>query len=116
MEQEFIAQTALDQMVSTDTTQLLKAAVPYLPPLAQQIFSVYAKASEFTNTLSAFSRRSSRGSMQAASVSSADPLDAIQDMRRFCYGKSRNMLDNMVNMFAVIQMLQLVSDPGEKEV
>ena len=32
MESEFIAQTALDQMVGTDQGQLLKALIPYLPP------------------------------------------------------------------------------------
>ena len=43
MEQEAIAQTALDQMVTDDRTQMLKAAVPYLPPAGRQILSVYAK-------------------------------------------------------------------------
>ena len=37
MDQELISQTALDQMVSSDQTQLIKAAVPYLPPSARQI-------------------------------------------------------------------------------
>ena len=37
MEQEYISQTALDQMVTDDLTQMLKAAVPYLPPAGRQI-------------------------------------------------------------------------------
>lgn len=41
MDQELISQTALDQMVSSDQTQLIKAAVPYLPPSARQIISLY---------------------------------------------------------------------------
>ena len=40
MESEFIAQTALDQMVGTDQGQLLKALIPYLPPREQQLFPV----------------------------------------------------------------------------
>lgn len=32
MDQEYIAQTALDQMVGTDQGQLLKALIPYFPP------------------------------------------------------------------------------------
>ena len=43
MDQELISQTALDQMVSSDQTQLIKAAVPYLPPSARQIISLYTK-------------------------------------------------------------------------
>ena len=34
MDQEYIAQTALDQMVGTDQGQLLKALIPYFPPRA----------------------------------------------------------------------------------
>ena len=40
MEQEYISQTALDQMVTDDRTQMLKAAVPYLPPAGRQILYV----------------------------------------------------------------------------
>lgn len=54
MESEFIAQTALDQMVGTDQGQLLKALIPYLPPREQQLFSLYAKAKEFSNTVNLF--------------------------------------------------------------
>ena len=51
MEQEYIAQTTLDQMVGTDQGQLLKALIPYFPPRQQQFLSVFAKAKELPNTL-----------------------------------------------------------------
>ena len=59
MNEEQISQTLLDQMVSSDREQMIKAAIPYLPPKGQQIFSVYEKAVEFINTVSVFSKRSS---------------------------------------------------------
>ena len=59
MNEEQISQTLLDQMVSSDRGQMIKAAIPYLPPKGQQIFSVYEKAVEFINTVSVFSKRSS---------------------------------------------------------
>lgn len=43
MNEEQISQTLLDQMVSSDRGQMIKAAIPYLPPKGQQIFSVYEK-------------------------------------------------------------------------
>lgn len=43
MDQELISQTALDQMVSSDQTQLIKAAVPYLPPSINIISRLYPK-------------------------------------------------------------------------
>ena len=44
MNEEQISQTLLDQMVSSDRGQMIKAAIPYLPPKGQQIFSVYVKS------------------------------------------------------------------------
>lgn len=115
MDQEFVSQTALDQMVGNDRTQFLKAVLPYLPPQGQQILSVYAKASEFMNTVSVFSHRNSSGQMRAASVPNAQPLDMLNDIRRFCYGESRAQLDQITNIFAAVQMMQIMNDVSPKE-
>lgn len=47
MDQEYIAQTALDQMVGTDQGQLLKALIPYFPPRQQQFLSVLQSQGTF---------------------------------------------------------------------
>lgn len=115
MEQDFISQTALDQMVSNDQAQMLKAAVPYLPPRGQQIISVYTKIQELSNALTLFSPSRQNEQMQAAALPCATPLEMIQDIRRFCYGDSREMLDKMVNMFAVTEMLRMMNENPEKK-
>ena len=55
MDQESISQTALDQMVSNDRGQLLKAAVPYLSPQGQRMISIFSKLQELRNTIALFS-------------------------------------------------------------
>lgn len=115
MDQEFISQTTLDQMVGSDSDQMLKAAIPYLPPQGQQILSVYTKARELANTLSLFSPANRGMQMCAASAPSAEPLDMIEDIRRFCYGNSRRKLDQMVNMMAMVQMLQMMNENPDKK-
>ena len=70
MNEEQISQTLLDQMVSSDRGQMIKAAIPYLPPKGQQIFSVYEKAVEFINTVSVFSP-SNRTSKRQVRISAA---------------------------------------------
>ena len=130
MNEEQISQTLLDQMVSSDREQcrsayLCPAAVPsqltgsidYLPPKGQQIFSVYEKAVEFINTVSVFSKRSSGSDLCAMSMPAQNPVDIVNDIRSFCYGPSRDKLNQMVNMMAMVQMLQLMNQPadGEKE-
>ena len=88
MNEEQISQTLLDQMVSSDRGQMIKAAIPYLPPKGQQIFSVYEKAVEFINTVSVFSKRSSGSDLCAMSMPAQNPVDIVNDIRSFCYGPS----------------------------
>lgn len=108
MDQEYIAQTTLDQMVGTDQNQLLKALIPYLPTRQQQFLSLYAKASEFSNTVVLFGKAQPPVQMQAASVQ-AQPLDVLNDIRRYCFGNSRKTIDQMVNMMAVIEMIKVMN-------
>ena len=51
------------------------------------------------------------------SMPAQNPVDIVNDIRSFCYGPSRDKLDQMVNMMAMVQMLQLLNQPadGEKE-
>lgn len=109
-QQDYISQTTLDQMVSTDRGQMLKAAIPYLPPSGRQAVSLFTKMQELVNTAALFSSQNQDMEMCAASVPNTDPLSMIQDIRRFCYGESRRKLDEMVNMMAVVQMLQMMRD------
>lgn len=114
MNQDTISQTILDQMTSSDYGQMIKAAIPYLPPESQKILSVYSKSKELMNTIALFSGNRKGKEMCAAEVQNQDPMDIINDIRRFCYGESRHKLDQMVNMMAVIQMMQLMSQKGEE--
>lgn len=115
MNDDHIAQTLLDQMVSSDRGQLIKAAIPYLPPKGQQIFSVYEKAAELLNTVSIFGRSDSESSLSAMSIPAQDPMDMINDIRSFCYGPSKDKLNQMVNMMAMVQMLQLMNQPDNNK-
>ncbi len=115
MNDDHIAQTLLDQMISSDRGQLIKAAIPYLPPKGQQIFSVYEKAAELLNTVSIFGRSDSESSLSAMSIPAQDPMDMINDIRSFCYGPSRDKLNQMVNMMAMVQMLQLMKQPDNNK-
>ena len=108
MDQELISQTALDQMVSSDQTQLIKAAVPYTPPSARQIISLYTKLEELSNTMALFS--SERADMQICENTAADPVEMLQDIRRFRSDKSRQKVDQLTNMLILVQMLQILNE------
>ena len=107
MEQESISQTALDQMVTDDRTQMLKAAVPYLPPAGRQILYVYAKMQELSNTISIFRHAEN---MQVCTAENTDVMDMIQDIRKYSAGKNRQQLDQLTSMLAMIQIIQIMNE------
>ena len=87
MEQDFIARTALDELVESDQDQIIKAMVPYLPASGQQFLSVYAKTRE---------------------------LSMLQDIRKCCGGESRRQIDHITSLIATIQMMKIMNEhpPG----
>lgn len=110
MKQDYIAKTALDEMVESDRDQILKAMVPYLPPSGQQFLSMYTKTQELMNTMSLFRNRKKSADLQAASLSGTDPLEMLQDIRKCCSGESRRQIDQITNLMATIQMLQIINE------
>lgn len=116
MEQHEIFLTAFDQTVNNGQSQFLKAAIPYLPPRGQQLLSVYAKTMELFNTLSLFSS-GQKGMQMCTAAPKSDPLEMIQDIRKFCYGESRQMLDKASEMIAMTEVLHMMQEipKGEEE-
>ena len=123
MDQEYIAQTALDQMVGTDQGQLLKALIPYFPPRQQQFLSVFAKARELSNTVALFTKPSEAMQIQAAeakkkaqaAAAPAQPLEVINDLRRYCFGDIRKTLDQITNMMTMAEMLRMMNEPSPED-
>lgn len=109
-DQNPICQTTLDQMVSTDTCQMLKAAIPYMPCSGRQFLSLYVKIQELVNTAALFSPQNRQMEICQASAPDTDPLSMINDIRRFCYGESRKKLDSISNIMVMLQMIQLMRE------
>ena len=97
MEQETIAQTMLDQLVTDENSQMLKALIPYLSFSGQRILAAYAKTQELCNTLQLFSRPQ-------------NDMELLNDIRKFSYGENRKKLDQAVNMFAMLEMLMTINE------
>lgn len=110
MEQDFVARTALDEMVESDRNQMLKAIIPYLPASGQQFLSMYAKTQELINTMTLFKNRKNYPDMQAASLSMSDPMEILQDIRRCCGGEKRRQIDQITNLIAVMQMIKIMNE------
>lgn len=104
-----VSMTPLDQMICSETNQLLKALLPYLPLPMQQFLSIYTKASELSGTLRLFSGQQ----MQAQSAVPTDSLEVLQDLRRYCYGSTAASLDTMIQVLSMIRMASAMQDLNE---
>lgn len=109
MEQEAITQTAFDQLVCSEEGQMLKAMIPYMSLKGQQILSAYTKIQELQNTMTVFSR-AHRQEMQICSAAASDPIEILEDVRKFCYGQTRKQLDQLSNMLVMIQLMQTMNE------
>lgn len=104
----FTPMTPLDTLVSDDNLQMMKAALPYLPPRQARMLAVLAKFQELKNTLSMQPSRSD--AIQAMSTSA--PLDddaLLKALKTYGGERGKQMVNNvqqMKDMFQLISMMQ----------
>ncbi len=105
------SQSLLDEMVSEDSVQLLKAALPYIPSSRQPAVSVFAKFLELQNTIRLF--HTAPGTMQICGSDQvkSSPLEMLSACSKVCHGPVKEQIDSMINAFAMMQMLELSQQP-----
>ena len=80
MEPEVMSQTALDQLVCSEQSQMLKALIPYISSQSQQFFDLYAKLAGTPEYSCCF--RGGQNDIQICSLKGeTDPL--LEDIRKF---------------------------------
>ena len=91
MEPDVISQTALDQLVCSEQSQMLKALIPYTSSGNQQFLALY--------------------DVQICSLKGeTDPLEMLEDIRKFSYGKSRHQLDQIKDILVMLQLLKTINE------
>ena len=109
VEPDVISQTALDQLVCSEQSQMLKALIPYTSSGNQQFLALYAKLMEFQNTVALF--RGGQNDVQICSLKGeTDPLEMLEDILKFSYGKSRHQLDQIKDILVIIQLLKTINE------
>lgn len=103
-----ISPTTLDQMITDDRSQILKAAVPYLPKRNQPFFSILAKTMELSNVITLFSNHSY--DMQIQSVpSESSTLDVLNEIGEHCSGAFRDRIGQITRMFSMLELIQTLN-------
>lgn len=108
--------TPLDTMVSQDSIQVLKAALPYLSGPSQQILSIYAKTAELSNTISYFQNPQPELTMMSSHAQAAQPAEMLNDIRQYTSGSMRNSIDQLLFALNTIQLIQMYQEtPAPQE-
>ena len=92
--------TDLDQMVSDDQIQILKAAIPYVSPSGMR---------ELQNTLTLFPQENSQMRI-CGTDAQMQPMDLLNEIRPFCSGQTQERIDQVIQMFAMLQMIELFQE------
>ena len=96
--------TPFDQYIATQSLQMAKLLIPFLPPHSQRILAVYVKFQEFSHTMSYFR------SMKYKTNSTEDMFESLKP---FLSPEDLDSFDQMQNMMSMMSMMQEMQNmPG----
>lgn len=111
--------TPLDEIVSDDRLQMIKAILPYLPPAQARFLAVAAKWQELTNALQLYPQ--AQGDFRAMNIDTItqtlDESAILKDLKLYggTYGKQiADSVSQMMDMFQLISLMQ-AAQAEEKE-
>lgn len=107
--------TALDQMVSDDSLQAMKAVIPYTSSKEQQLLSVLIKFMELKRTFQMFQQPGNYMKMASAEPAALSPSEMLQDIRQYTGGNVRESIDSLLNAFQTIQVFQMYQEMEEEK-
>ena len=110
---DFEKMTPFDQLISTQSLQILKLLIPYTPPENQRFLAVYTKFLELQHTIDFFQRFHSDVYSQDFEKKTFSPFHIIQEIRPYIpaqFGETFDMLMNMMDMMEVFQNMNETAD------
>lgn len=95
--------TELDKKTFNGTSQMLKAAVPYMDPHSGKILAMLARILELTHTMTIFEEEQ----LSICSVSKnnrPDMEDILKDIRKYCAPAEAEQIDQFLNMLNAVRL------------
>ena len=105
--------TALDEMISGDSLQMMKAAVPYLSPRAAGFLAVFAKVQELQNTVRLYRQVNTAG-VQAMSADGPQPTptELLDELRQYAGAQGQQAISSIQQLIDTMQLIQLFQENG----
>lgn len=89
--------TPFDQSISTQSLQMTKLLIPFLPPQSQRMMAVYVKFIEFQNTLSYF---------HGTKKKRHSPENIFEELKPYLPHSALESYENLMNMMNMINMFK----------
>ena len=96
--------TPFDCYTATNTLQLLKILIPFLPPSNQRMMAVYVRFSELQHIFSSFRNMKQRPLSPENILDGMKPYLSDTDLETF------DQMSNMMNMMSMMQEMQSMTD------
>lgn len=99
--------TDFDYLTADPHLQMMKAALPYMQPAQQRMFSLMIRLQEFNHTRSMFQQ----GELSAMGLSPStpqktSPVEMLQALKPYASPREQDMIDMMENLQIMIQAMQ----------
>jgi len=105
--------TILDEMISDDGLQMMKAALPYIAPSGQRFLSIFAKFSELQKTMTLFQNSGADMTIMSQEEYTPQPLEMLNDIRQYATPQMKGTIDNLINTFSMIELFQLYQNNND---
>lgn len=96
--------TPFDRLVSSDRLQMMKLAIPYIPPSGQRMMALYIKFEELKSTFHFFEHFKSDIHSQAFERKISSPSDILNELLPFLPEKERESMEQITNMLSMMDM------------
>lgn len=96
--------TPFDEYISTQSMQMTKLIIPFLPPQSQRMLAVYVKFQELSHTMSFFHSMKSQVHTPEDMFDSLKPYLSPGDLETF------DQMQNMMSMMSMMQEMQNMPD------
>lgn len=106
--------TAIDQVANRNHLQLVKAAIPYLPPENQRMVSVCVKMMELQNVAAFYNRSSDRVSACSSGAEPPGIVDILSDIRNYCEGEEQEMIDHCLQLLSTLELYSTLMQSMEE--
>ncbi len=105
--------TPFDQLISTQSLQILKLLIPYTPPENQHFLAVYTKFLELQHTINFFQNFHSDIHSQNFERKAFSPMHIIQEIRPYISEQIAETFDTLLNMMDMMETFQTMNDTAD---